>query len=101
MSRTNIGKLVLLTKKLERNKAKIERLIDNLKRQYVATLQALDSLDKQAIEMLKPKIEEAKAELASLDAPKKAPIDIPVPPADATLEHEDTDVEEFDLNPED
>lgn len=63
MSRSNVGKLMLLTKKLERNKSKIERRIDNLKRQYVQTLEQLRALDEQVLALLQPKIDEIKKEL--------------------------------------
>lgn len=77
MSRTNVSKLMFLTKKLERRKAKIERRIDNLKREYVNILSTLDSMDKRVIELL-PK--EAKKE-----EPKPS-INIPVIPEDANLQ---------------
>jgi hypothetical protein len=80
MSRSTVGKLMLLTKKLERSKVKLERRIDNLKRQYVATLDALNKLDAQVLALLEPKMKEAKKELAK--------IEIPVVPADATLNTE-------------
>lgn len=76
--RSNIGKLTLLTKKLERKKAKIERRIDNLKREYVDILNTLTKLDNQILDMLPniklpPVVQEVK------------PIEIPVVPEDAVV----------------
>lgn len=84
MSRSNVSKLVLVTKKLERKKAKIERRIDNLKREYVDTLNALKRLDEEVLALLQPQIDEIQKELIQ-PVEEKQPINIPVVPEDAVL----------------
>jgi hypothetical protein len=70
---------MLLTKKLERNKVKIERRIDNLKREYVNILNTLSKLDNQVLDML-PGVKVPPV------VPAVKPIDIPVIPEDANLQ---------------
>lgn len=66
MSRSNISRLYLVTKKLETRKMKIERRISNLKKEYVIVLQQAAKVEAQIKLLQVPPIPVATEEVTGI-----------------------------------